>query len=201
MRPICVPHPGPIVNRNPDDILDEMLILRIQAGDRRALAQLVNRWHRRLCHRAYQITGQSDLAADLAQETWLAVIRGLPRLRDPATFRSWAYRIIHNKSVDALRAQSRHRAATEILSNDSPSATHENEGTHQVEKTEESDQLRRAIRALDVDQRLLLRMFYTDGMTLREISRVTDTPVGTLKYRLFQLRQRLKQTIERQNHE
>ena len=183
------------MNRKPGDILDELLVLRIQGGDQAALTELISRWQPRLRMRAQRITGRPDVAADVVQEAWLAVIRGINRLKDPGTFRSWAYRIVHNKSVDWVRQQSRRRELVAELRDQQ--CEDANEVPEQETPADNLHQLRGAIREMTVDGQELLRMYYTDGMSLKEIAFVTKVPTGTLKYRLFKLRQQLKANIER----
>ncbi len=66
------------------------------------------------------------------------------------------------------------------------------------EESTDVEHLRNAIVRLTAEQQLLLRMFYDDQMPLKEIAAVLAVPVGTLKFRLFSLRQQLKKMIERE---
>lgn len=97
------------MSRSADDILNELLVLRAQRGDASALQLLVRRWHPKLIRHARTLTDREDVGADVVQETWMATFRGLHRLKDPATFRGWIYRIVHHKSVDWIRSQTRER--------------------------------------------------------------------------------------------
>ena len=93
------------MEKSPDAIYDELLVLRCQDGEEAALGDLVNRWQSRLLRFALQITDRRDAAADVVQESWLAIVRGIHKLDDPASFPKWAYRIVRNKSVDWTRRQ------------------------------------------------------------------------------------------------
>lgn len=84
----------PVIKQR-EQILDELLVLRCQAGDRAALDLLVERWNPRLLRLARRLT-QSDDADEVVQEAWLAIVRGVARLQDPALFPSWALRIASN---------------------------------------------------------------------------------------------------------
>ena len=95
------------MNRNADDILNELLVIRAQRGDESALQLLVRRWHPKLMLHARKLTEREDVAADVVQEGWVAIFRGLHRLKDPATFLGWIYQIVHNKSIDWIRSQTR----------------------------------------------------------------------------------------------
>lgn len=178
------------MNRDADEILDELLVMRAQQGDEAATQLLVRRWHPRLIRHAQKLTERHDVAADVVQEGWLAIFRGLPRLKDPATFRAWAYRIVHHKSVDWIRQQARQREIHQEAS-EQPVAS------ESVEESAEIDELRVAIGRLSLEQQVLLRLFYHEEMSLKEIAAILCVPVGTLKHRLFSLRQQLKELMER----
>lgn len=79
----------------------ELLVLCAQDGDRQALAALVDHWHLRLSRYALHMTGDVEASVEVMQEVWLAVVRSLRRLDDPARFGSWAYRIVGNKCNDS----------------------------------------------------------------------------------------------------
>ena len=181
------------MNRDTDDILNELLVMRAQGGDSAALEQLVRRWHPKLIRYARNLIERHDLAADIVQEGWVAIFRGLHRLNDPATFRSWAYRIVHHKSVDWIRSQTRQRKMQQNACDQFAASASDDlpEDLTGIEK------LRSAIKRLSSDQQLLLQMFYEDDMSLSEIAVVLAIPVGTLKYQLFSLRKQLKELMER----
>jgi len=182
------------MNRDADDILNELLVLRAQSGDSEALRVLVRRWHPKLIRHARKLTECDEAAADVVQEGWIAIFRGLCRLKDPTIFGGWAYRIVHHKSVDWVRSQTRQRKLNEVARDQivSPAAPKQPDESNNVAT------LRTAIGRLTAEQQLLLRMFYNDEMPLKEIAVVLAVPIGTLKFRLFSLRKQLKQMIERE---
>lgn len=181
------------MTRNADDILNELLVMQAQRGDSTAMQQLVRRWHPKLIRHARGITERHDVAADVVQEGWIAIFRGLHRLNDPATFRSWAYRIVHHKAVDWIRSQTRQRKVKQDVGEQMEAV----ESTATNEEATDVEKLRGAIKRLSSEQQSLLQMFYDDGMSLNEIAAVLAIPIGTLKFRLFSLRKQLKEMIER----
>ncbi|MCU0256932.1 MAG: hypothetical protein MUF60_09310, partial [Vicinamibacterales bacterium] len=99
--------------RSPDEVADDLLVLDAQAGDVAAFERLAARWHPRLLRYAARLTGDADGAREVTQETWLAVVKGLRRLRDPASFAAWALRVTSRRSADWIetRRRTRHRDA------------------------------------------------------------------------------------------
>lgn len=181
------------MRRDAESILNELLVLRSQDGDAAALEQLIRRWHEPLLRHASRLTGSvNDEARDVLQNAWMAIVRNLRRLDDPAHFRAWAYRIVTNKCADRVRARQRERRLNEnarrSLSRDEVNHNH---------ASDDIGQLRSALRALPDDRRLLLSMHYLDGLSVGEIAIALSLPPGTVKSRLFHAREQLRHTLER----
>jgi RNA polymerase sigma-70 factor (ECF subfamily) len=73
---------------------EKELVARLRAGDEVAFAALVDELHAPLLALARTFTSSSALAEDVVQETWLAVIRGLPRFEERSAIRTWIYGIL-----------------------------------------------------------------------------------------------------------
>jgi RNA polymerase sigma-70 factor (ECF subfamily) len=73
---------------------EEKLLARLRAGDEAAFAQLVDDLHARLVAMAATFTTSPALAEDIAQETWLAVIRGVRRFEGRSSLRTWIFSIL-----------------------------------------------------------------------------------------------------------
>jgi len=181
--------------RTPDDIQDEWLVLRCQEGDAAALGELIERWQPRLLRQAARLTGTADGAADVVQNAWLAIIRGLGGLNDPACFRRWAYRIVGFKSADWVRGRQRDRAHAQSLAVESPNTP--SSPASPSEAQEEIAVLRAAMKTLSPDQQMILAMFYLEEMPLAEIAQALALPLGTVKSRLHYARLALKDILER----
>ena len=178
--------------RGDRDVYVELLVLRAQDGDRQAMAALVDHWHMRLWRYALHMTGDAEASVEVMQEAWLAIVRSLRRLDDPARFGSWAYRIVGHKCSDWLRQRVRGRATIQALRTDPPA-----EDTPQGEPTDEIDQLREGLAQLEPGQRAVLSMFYLDDMSIQEIADACSVPSGTVKSRLFYARNHLKLLLRR----
>lgn len=167
-----------------EQLVDELLVMDAQSGQVRALEKLVSRWQRRLWWHAYNLTGSSDGAWDITQETWLGIVRGLGRLHDPARFRAWAYRIATNKSNDWLR-RNVHVPIPEPGS-DAPQQTNEQQSG------ETARDVREMIRRLPRQSRAVLTLYYLEQLSVPEISVALNIPNGTVKSRLHAARTEFK---------
>lgn len=169
-------------------VLDEYLVIESRLGDARAFGRLVRRWHPRLLGHAYRYTRDREAARDVTQESWMAIMRGLGSLRDPARFRAWAFRIVANKARDWVRREQARRQAREgaevvaELSEPGPAA-----GAIR--------RLREGLARLEPGQRSILTWFYLEEMSVREIAEWLDVPDGTVKSRLFHARNALRAAL------
>ena len=172
-----------------DDVLDEYLVVQSQLGDAVAFRRLVRRWQGRVLRRAEYLVRDRDAAQDVAQESWMAVIRGLRSLRDPARFPAWTLQIVAHKSRDWVRREeARTRAMRRAVAEPEPSASAP--AACLVER------VRAGLAALDPARRSVLRWFYLEGMSVAEIADVLDIPPGTVKSRLFHAREALRGRLE-----
>ena len=172
--------------------LDEFLVLECQAGNTRAVAHLAARWHSRLLYRARAQVGDPEGAQEVAQEAWLAIVKGLTKLQDPARFSAWSYRIVQNKAADWIRRNQRQRQH-EVEPRQEPAAR----GPAEVAQPAVLA-LRIAIKNLPPDQKRAIELFYLEELSIRQIAMLLQIAEGTVKSRLFHARKQLKQTLEGQ---
>lgn len=185
----------PLMERTSNEIVDELLVLRSQDGDKSAWRQLVNRWQPRFYALARRLTSHHEGAADVTQETWIAIMRAIHRLEDAARFRSWAHRIVANKSADWVRRRQRERKALSTAADELQVEQLLQPG-RDAGNEEALLTLRAAINRLPLEHRHLIAMFYVERMPLLEIAEVLSIPVGTVKSRLHSIRQELKMAFE-----
>ncbi|MFU7527776.1 RNA polymerase sigma factor [Qipengyuania sp. ASV99] len=170
------------------DLFDEMLVVMAQRGDRLALERLYRRWNARLTRTARRYCGQDCTAQDLAQECWLAILKGLGGLRDPKRFRSYAFAVLHRRGADHLRKVMRERGSAGDPGEEST-----------MPPQSESAAIAQAFASLPPDQRLAAHLYFIEGLTLGEIAAVQSIPEGTAKSRLFHARRKLKAALSDTN--
>ena len=188
------------MTRSPKQIADELLVLRWQAGDRDALEKLFARWNRRLWRHAFRLTERRDAAADVLQDTWLAMVQGIDRLQDPACFRRWAYQIVTRRAADWIRSEQRRRRADGNAAKDErqpKDASTSYLPPNEAGEPGEDSELATALRRLPAENRAMLALFYMEELSVKEIAHVLSIPEGTVKSRLYHSRQQLKKILER----
>ena len=167
-------------------LADEDLVALAQDGDLRAFELLYERHSRAVYSLAARMLGPGPAADDVVQEAFLSVWRSLERY-DPARagVRTWLMRIVHSRTIDALRAQSvrlRHRAEHEGFEEDLESEHAHTEA--QVFRREDARGVHAALEQLPGEQRQAIELAYFGGFTQTEIAEIVEVPLGTVKGRM-----------------
>ncbi len=169
------------VDRPVEQLVDEILVMDCQSGCVKALDILVSRWQKRLWCYAYNLTGNSEAAWDITQESWLGIIKGLRKLHDPAKFRSWAYRITTNKSIDWMKkSKSVKQISIEEIEE------------HQSSRGKDIG-VKELLEKLDIRKKVVISLYYFEELSVPEISAALKIPKGTVKSRLHSARKELKE--------
>ncbi|MDQ3688808.1 MAG: RNA polymerase sigma factor [Chloroflexota bacterium] len=171
------------------------IVVQAQSGRAEAFEVLVQRHGRDIYRMASAIVGPDD-ARDVAQETFIAAWRQLPRLRDPGRFEPWLRRILVNRSRNALR--SRNRRPTLSLS--VPGPAHELASPRDFREAADARQaLDGAFAALSADQRAVIALHYGAELSIREAAESMGVAAGTAKSRLNAALRRLRAAVEGQS--
>jgi len=183
-------------HKSHERVIDELLVVRCQQGDRKCFDLLIRRWQRRLWRYARSLTGDDDAAWDVMQETWIAVLKRIRKLNDPAWFAAWACRIVRNKSADQCRRAVRRRKLADGLAR-----RQEEHATTRAESSSDpaadaSDAVAAALRRLPAEKQELLALKYGQDLNVVEIGVVLGIPAGTVKSRLHHAREQLRQILE-----
>ncbi|HEY0624329.1 RNA polymerase sigma factor [Sphingomonas sp.] len=167
---------------------DELLVIRCQLGERAAFDALVARWAAPVAAHARRVTQDGDAAAELTQDIWLRVFRGLGRLRDPQRFRSWLFGIAHRAFADSLR---RRYAAPPLAGEDADTLIDEMVPDH-----ENVDRIERGLARLPPVEREILTLFYLQELSIGEIAEALAIAQGTVKSRLHRARKLLRDAFQ-----
>ncbi len=173
----------------PDPRADELLAVRCQLGERAAFDALIARWHQPLWQYLRRLS-DAEIANDLCQETWLRVIRGLVRLREPAKLRPWLFGIAHRVAMDRLRVK---YAAPVLSAVDLAEIPGDSDD---VNLEEEFTTLEYELAKLPMVEREILTLFYLRELSLEQVAEVVGIPVGTVKSRLFRARNLLRRELQ-----
>ncbi len=184
------------MERKPEHIFDELLVLKCQDRDTEAQGLLWKRWQPKVLKWSFDFIKDQESAYEVAQESWMSIFKGIRSLKDPSLFRFWAYRIVQRRSADWIKREQRKRAGIEEIKK---SAEEVEQSADQ--KVDQVELMLRAIKELPESHQQLLRMFYLERTPLKAVSKILGKPEGTIKSRLFYAREQLKKKLKELNHE
>ena len=78
-----------MASKSPDKVFDELLVMQYLTGDRKAFELLIKRWNPKILIYAYRNINNKVGAEDVAQDVWLAALKGIHRLHDHTKLGSW----------------------------------------------------------------------------------------------------------------
>ncbi len=189
------------MNPEPKQVLTELLVLEAQGGSESAFRRLHELWRADLRRLALVRVERPVVADEVVAEVWLDIARGLHRLDDPARFPAWAFRIVERRGTDWVRRRSRERRHEASVAKEAETLSPVAVESPLAEPADEILRLRAAIARLPVEQRELLHLFYELGRSVAEIAEILGLAPGTVKSRLFSVREILKQKLEIKSHE
>ncbi|MBE1876052.1 RNA polymerase sigma factor [Myceligenerans pegani] len=182
---------------------DELLVVRAQLGDRSALEELVARWQTPVWTYVRRML-DAQRADDVAQDAWLAIVRALPRLREPERFAPWLFTIVRRAVANHLRDRyaSRTHQTVRDLDDLDPSDTLSDTALHDpigglLDRAEAVAHLA----DLPVPEREVLVLHYLEDLSVADCARVCDVSVGTVKSRLHRARRLLRERLEEKGME
>ena len=170
--------------------VDEGLVLRAQGGDRDAFEQIVNVSFDRSHGVAMRLLRDSQLAEDAVQQAMVNVWRDLPRLRDPARYDAWSYKLLVRSCYAEYKRAPKWMPAIEEGSPTEP------RGGDPYGAVVDRDQLERGFRRLSMDHRAVIVLHHYLDLPLEEVGRVLGLPTGTVKSRLHRALTEMRAALE-----
>lgn len=186
-----------------DGLTDEELVERWQAEGGHAdaepfLAELFRRHQTKVAAWCYQITGEVNSAADLAQEVFVRAFQGLQSFRKGSKFTTWLYSIARNRSLDELRSKKRRVEETSegLLEDLSDWRTESIDSA--IEQRQAADLMRQLVReSLDETENKVMILHYVDELPLDAITRLLGlTNTSGAKAYIVSARRKLKRAHE-----
>ncbi len=174
---------------------DEQLLSAVLSGEMAALTQLVERYQRPLTGYLERLLGGDwPLAQDLAQETFLRVLRQRG-CRGQRPFKPWLYTIATNLARDHFKSATNRRATPLDDVTAESLVTDETGPEEQALAQERGHEIMAALATLGEEYRVTLLLRFYGDLGLREIADALDIPLGTVKSRLTMGLRRLRSAL------
>jgi RNA polymerase sigma-70 factor (ECF subfamily) len=171
-----------------------LLVGRSRNGDRAAFEELVQRHSALVGGIAYQVLGDADAAADVAQETFLKVHRRLDALEDPARFRAWLCGIARTTAIDWMRKHAKARSVETLEeSGHEPVAPAPQEGS--LEKEELYAKVLRVVNALPKGYREAMVMKHLEKKSYADIAKSLGVTEATVESRLYRAKLMMRDAL------
>lgn len=160
---------------------EERLILLAQSGDQQAFDALLRRYERPLFRHIHRMLDNEDACYEALQETYIAIVKSIRKLRSRQHFRPWAYGVATRV---CLKARTRYARRREDL--DSTAEVRDTRPLPDVDVAtrEQREELMRRVRTLSPKLRSVMLLHFFEGLTLKEVAAALEISVGTVKSRL-----------------
>jgi RNA polymerase sigma-70 factor (ECF subfamily) len=174
---------------------DQELVQKCQLGDQHSFRLLYLRYRNRVRGTLYQLCG-SQLLDDLLQEVFLRVWKGIPQLKQTNYFSTWLYRISWNVAKDRRRKLAKTKQQRQTLRENFDSVKDLYQG--ELIQLHYQDLVQKSLESLSLQHRAVLVLHDLEDLPQKEVAKILDIPLGTVKSRLFKARKIVRQFLEQQ---
>ncbi|MEM1206607.1 MAG: sigma-70 family RNA polymerase sigma factor [Acidobacteriota bacterium] len=181
---------------------DEDLVVEALAGSAAAFEGLLRRYQRPVLSLVTRMVRDPALAEDLAQDAFIRAFRNLGSFDSSRKFKSWLFKIAHNRTIDHLRRRQPREVPLEQTSASGEEmwevleAPEEESPHRRAESRELASEVDRALSQLRPSYREVLLLRFQQGLAYHEIAEVTGLPMSSVKVQLHRGRKQLAKLLE-----
>lgn len=169
--------------------LTPTLVVRLREGNAAAAELLESLYRQRLLRFCMGYLGNREEAEDVVQDVFCRVLESTAV---PEYFRAWIYEICRNRCIDRLRSRDR-RPDDEPMPSSEYFAAHLTGNLTRLVKKEQRARLWERFASIPAEQREVLILRYTEGLSRSEISKVLGIPENLVKHRIYNGLERLRE--------
>lgn len=170
-------------------LIEQVLVLRCQMGDRSAFVELIQRYEAPLRYFVARLLEDPEMAEDILQDTWLAVIRKIHTLRQFDTFSAWLYRVARNNVYKELRK----KKILRVLPENAPLP---NDNEEPVFSPEDAAKVHKCLERLRPEHKEVLMLRFLEEMSYQQIAQVVNCSLGSVRSRIYYAKRALKREME-----
>lgn len=180
---------------------DRLLVQKAQKGDPRAFDLLVLKYQHKVASVVSRLVSEPDAVDDVVQDAFIKAYRALPGFRGDSAFFTWIYRIATNTAKNHLESMGRRPSyrgqdIDDLGQIDMPASLREADTPDGLlAKRQLEARLQKALQALPEDLKVALTLREFEGMSYQDISEIMDTPIGTVRSRIFRARESVEQEL------
>lgn len=181
--------------------LDQVLVERVQHGDRRAFDLLVRKYQHKVIGLVSRYVRNRAECEDIAQESFMRAWRAIATFRGDSAFYTWLYKIAVNTAKNHLVAMKRRPPADDVDVDDASfmlgSERMQDNATpeHEMMRQEIEQSVFSTVQELPDELRTAITLREVDGLSYEEIAQAMDCPIGTVRSRIFRAREAIDQKL------
>ncbi len=184
------------LNQFGEEVSNSELVKKSQLGDKSAFEELVKRHQDLVFSLSFKLTGNRELANDVAQESFIRAWKAIEKFRGDSTFGTWIYRITVNTAW-TLRKKAKKHYSLNIEDTQEPVVIDEKKDPELVAiNSDLSVVLRKALNQIPLEQRIIVELKNIEGRSHKEIADYLDISVTAAKVRLHRAHQKLRNILE-----
>ena len=178
-----------------DEVSDNVLVERVQKGDKRAFDLLVRRYQHKVVSVISRYVSDWAECQDVAQEAFIRAYRAIGSFRGDAQFSTWLHRIAVNTAKNYLASHNRRPPTDDI---DIGDAEQFDSGTRlrdtdtperELMRQELEQTVMKAVNALPEELRSAITLREVEGLSYEDIAQKLGCPIGTVRSRIFRARE------------
>jgi RNA polymerase sigma-70 factor (ECF subfamily) len=186
-----------------DREIDQLLVERVQRGDKQAFGLLVSKYQRKLGRLLSRLIRDPAEVEDVAQETFIKAYRALPSFRGDSAFYTWLYRIGINTAKNYLVSQGRRAPTSTDFDSEEAETFEEGDQLRDINTPERllmtkqiGDTVNVAMEALPEELRTAIVLREIEGLSYEEIASIMECPIGTVRSRIFRAREAISEKLK-----
>jgi RNA polymerase sigma factor (sigma-70 family) len=171
------------------ELLIEVL-QRCRKGEQSAFEEIVKRFQNKALDLAGALIGDKHLAEDAVQSAFLTAFCRLSQLRQDEAFPGWLRQIVRTEALKVIRKNDKSREEIGEQEDNQPWPI------EKMQREELGQIIRKSLAELSEINRQTAELFYLDEQSCAEIANTLNVPTGTVKRRLYDARQKLRDALE-----
>ncbi len=189
-----------------EEVTDEVLMMRFQAGDRGSFAMLVRKHKTPVFNFILRLVRAAPAAEDLVQDVFVKIVQSASDFKHESKFTTWMYAIARNICIDHLRKMSfrNHSSLDQVQGEgqDGPTLLDKTPDVHPSAAVERSVigqelglRISKCVESLPQEQREVFLLREVANLPFKEIAVVTGVPENTVKSRMRYALERLQENL------
>ena len=181
---------------------DASTVALARDGDAEAFRSLVDRHSRAVYRLAHRMTGNTQDAEDVVQDTFLKAYRQLGRFESRANFSTWLHRIAVNCSIDLIRSRRHQEAGHDAADLEALDGAHGSDERvdpspeRLMLSSEVQERVGRAMETLTHMERAAFVLRHFEGQSIEEISRALGLKANAAKHSIFRAVRKMRLALE-----